>query len=191
MTPTMFCARSALADLVRDVRLIGQERVGMVPSASMANAQAATSRMEEIARRAFCAGSRSLGGALRLRLAVWPNRSRAQSRCVPSPGVASSRLGRFQIGCDPDQPFRRGRFLLCPYGRRARSVPRGPEAVVGGGDESPPTNENTRRPIGSECQGRRPSVSKRNRNVPVPWSVGDLHRASCNPVGGAGIVVSN
>ena len=28
----------------------------MVPSASMANAQAATSRVEEIARRAFCAG---------------------------------------------------------------------------------------------------------------------------------------
>lgn len=52
--------------------------LGMVPSASMANAQAATSRVEEIARRAFCAGSRSLGGALRVRLALWPNRSGAR-----------------------------------------------------------------------------------------------------------------
>jgi hypothetical protein len=52
--------------------------LGMVPSASMANAQAATSSVEEIARRAFCDGSRSLGGALRVRVAMWPNRSRAR-----------------------------------------------------------------------------------------------------------------
>lgn len=46
------CARSALADLVRDVRLIRPwNALGMVPSALMAHAQAATSRVEEIARK--------------------------------------------------------------------------------------------------------------------------------------------
>jgi hypothetical protein len=67
--------------------------LGMVPSASMANAQAATSRVEEMARRAFCVGSRSLGGALRVRLAMRPNRSRARvALCavVPS-GLKPSR----------------------------------------------------------------------------------------------------
>ena len=50
--------------------------------------------------------SRSLGGALRVRLAMWPSRSRARvALCavVPS-GLKPSRA--FSIGCDPDQPFR-------------------------------------------------------------------------------------
>jgi len=54
--------------------------------------------------------------------------------------------------------------------------PRGPEAVVGSGDESPPTNKNNLCPIGSECQGsvrlcQSESVSRLVRNVPVTRSV--------------------
>ena len=77
MTPTMFvpARRSRIASAMFGSQAMNA--LGMVPSASMANAQAATSRVEEIARRAVCAGSRSLGGALRVQLAMWPNRSRA------------------------------------------------------------------------------------------------------------------
>jgi hypothetical protein len=78
----------------------------MVPSASMANAQAATSRVEEIARRAFlcwfpvprwCAA-----GAAGHVAEPQSGASRAVCRC-PS-GLTPSRA--FSIGCDPDQPFR-------------------------------------------------------------------------------------
>ena len=56
MTPTMSvpARRSRISSA-----MFGSEArnaLGMVPSASMANAQAATSRVEEIARRAFYAG---------------------------------------------------------------------------------------------------------------------------------------
>src|SRR5688572_16753297 len=95
----------------------------MIPSASMANAQVATSRVEEIARRAFCDGSRSLGGALRVRLAMWPNRSRAPvALCavVPS-GLTPSRAS--SIGCDPEPTVPvRALLAVLQYGRRARSM---------------------------------------------------------------------
>ena len=70
----------------------------MVPSASMANAQAATSRVGEIARRALC-WFPSLGGALRVRLAMWPNRSRtpvALCAVVPSGLKPSGVLNRLR-----------------------------------------------------------------------------------------------
>jgi hypothetical protein len=65
----------------------------MVPSASKADAQAATSRDEEIACRAVLYWFRSLGGALRVRMAMWPNRSRARVAlfAVASIGLGPSR----------------------------------------------------------------------------------------------------
>ena len=83
--------RSRISSAILGSVVIGAQE--MVPSASMADAQAATARDEEIARRALCAGSRSLGGALRVRLALWPNRRRARvALCavVPS-GLKPSR----------------------------------------------------------------------------------------------------
>jgi hypothetical protein len=59
-------ARSAFADRHRDARLRATGALEMLPSASKPDAQAATSRAEEIARRALlCWFPRSLGGALR------------------------------------------------------------------------------------------------------------------------------
>ncbi len=63
-----------------------------------------------------------------------PNRSRARvALCaVASSGLGPSRVS--QIGCDLNQPCRRGCFLLCPEGDELEACPRGPEAVVGCGD---------------------------------------------------------
>jgi hypothetical protein len=44
------------------------------------------------------------------------NRSRAQSRCVPLPRVASGRLGLFQIGCDPTNRSGAGASCCGPEG---------------------------------------------------------------------------
>jgi hypothetical protein len=56
MTPTIFVPARRSRILSAMFGSEARNALGMVPSASMANAQAATSRVEEIARRAFCAG---------------------------------------------------------------------------------------------------------------------------------------
>jgi hypothetical protein len=82
-------ARSAFADRHRDARLMATGALEMLPSASKPDAQAATSRDEEIARRALCAGFPVPRWCASVRLTMWSNRSRAR---VALSAVASSGL---------------------------------------------------------------------------------------------------
>ena len=92
--------------VVRDARLMGQERAGDDPERVVTATQAATSRDEEIARRAFCAGFPVPRWCASVRLTMSSNRSRARVALCAVSRVASGRLGLSSIGCDPDQPFR-------------------------------------------------------------------------------------
>lgn len=71
--------------------------------------------------RACCNGSRSLGGALRVRLTM-SNRSRARvALCaVASSGLRPSRVAFNRLRPQPSVPVRV--LLAVPYGRRARSM---------------------------------------------------------------------
>ena len=103
------------------------ERAGDVPSVLMANAQAATSRVEEIARRAFYAGFPGPS-------VVRPERPQAVWGVLKSAATLTNRSGE-------------GASCCALYGRRAsKHGPRGPEAVVGSGDESSRANATKLRP---------------------------------------------
>jgi len=108
----------------------------MIPSASMTCCPGATSRDEEVAYGAFCAGFPSLDGALR-RLTV-SNRSRAR---VALCAVAASGLKPSQAVSKSAATLtnRSGEGASCCALRATSSKhgPRGPEADMGSGDESP------------------------------------------------------
>jgi hypothetical protein len=78
-------------------------------------AAAARSR---IARRSLARPSvlisRSLGGARRCGRRCSRTAVERESRCVPLPRVASGRLGVFQTGCDPSQPYSARVLLAVP-----------------------------------------------------------------------------
>jgi hypothetical protein len=62
------------------------------------------------------------------------NRSRAQSRCVPLPRVASGRLGLFQIGCDPTNRSGAGASCCGPRATSSKRAPRDLRPTWRGGD---------------------------------------------------------
>jgi hypothetical protein len=94
----------------------------MVPRASKPDAQAATSRDEEIARRAFCAGFPVPRWRASVRLTISSNRSRAPvALCaVASSGLKPSRAFSNRLRPKPTVPVRV--LLAVPRGRRARSI---------------------------------------------------------------------
>jgi hypothetical protein len=99
--------------------------------------QAATSRDEEIARRAFCAGFPVPRWCASVRLTM-SNRSRARvALCaVTASGLKPSAAAFNRLRPGPTVPVR----ALLTVALRATSSkhgPRGPEADVGSGDESP------------------------------------------------------
>jgi hypothetical protein len=110
----------------------------MVPSASMTRCLGATSRDEEVAHRAFCVDfpvpRRCASGAAGYVAEPQSSASRVVCRC---PRVASSRLGLSQIGCDPDHRSGEGASYCALRATSSKHGPRGPEADVGSGDESP------------------------------------------------------
>jgi len=106
MTPAMSSARSALADLVRDVRLMGHRRAGDGLERVVTRYPGATSRDEEIARRASLCWFPAPRWCASVRLTIRRTAVERESRCVPLPRVASGRLGFLQIGCDSNQPCR-------------------------------------------------------------------------------------
>ena len=110
----------------------------MVPSASWPATQAATSRDEEIARRAFCAGFPVPRWCASVRLTMSSNRSRARvALCaVALSGLRPSRAVFSRRRPLPTVPVRA--LLTVPLrATSSKHSPRGPEADVGSGDESP------------------------------------------------------
>ena len=131
------CARSALADLVRDVRLIGHERAGDGPSASMADAQAATSRDEEVACRAYLCwfpGPSVVRFGAADSVEPQSSASRVVCRCPEWPQAVS---GVLKSAATLTNRSGEGASRCALRATSSKHGPRGPEAVVGSGDESP------------------------------------------------------
>ena len=124
--------------VVRDAQLMGHRRAGDGPERVEARCPGATSRDEEIARRAFCAGFPVPRWCASVRLTMSSNRSRARvALCaVASSGLKPSRAFSNRLRPKPTVPVR---VLLAVPVRATSSKhdPRGSEADVGSGDESP------------------------------------------------------
>jgi hypothetical protein len=134
-------ARSALAGLIRDTRLMVTGALEMIPSASMTCCPGATSRDEEVAYGLSALVSPVPRWRASVRLTLCQTAVERESRCVPLPRVASGRLG---LKSAATLTNRSGEGASCCALRATSSkhAPRGPEADVGSGDQSPRENEN-------------------------------------------------